>query len=101
LIEQIYLRYRRPIIISETSHYGGNRSAWMRIIIEEIQKVLAQAIPIMGVCIYPIINRSDWENDDHWHNSGLWDYSLGEDGWHLRVLTQDYAAEIRRAVQLF
>ncbi len=101
LIEKIYARYRRPIIISETSHYGGNRPAWMRMIIHEVQKVLAQNIPLMGVCIYPIIDRSDWENDDHWHNSGLWDYSMGTDGGHLRVLAQDYAAEIQRAVQLF
>jgi beta-glucosidase/6-phospho-beta-glucosidase/beta-galactosidase len=101
LIEQVYVRYRRPIIISETSHYGSNRPAWMRMIIQETQKILVQDIPFMGVCIYPIIDRSDWENDDHWHNSGLWDYSLGKEGRHLRVLAQDYAAEIQRAVKLF
>ncbi|QMU28184.1 glycoside hydrolase family 1 protein [Adhaeribacter radiodurans] len=101
LIEKIYKRYRRPIIISETSHYGGNRPAWMRMIIREIQKVLIQDIPFLGVCLYPILDRSDWENDDHWHNSGLWDYSLGPEGRHLRVLAPDYAAEIQRAVQLF
>ncbi|PSR57106.1 beta-glucosidase [Adhaeribacter arboris] len=101
LIEQAYGRYRRPIIISETSHYGGNRPAWMRMIIQEIQKVLAQDIPFLGVCIYPIIDRSDWENDDHWHNSGLWDYRLGKEGRHLRVLAKEYAVEIQRAVQLF
>jgi beta-glucosidase/6-phospho-beta-glucosidase/beta-galactosidase len=101
LIEQVYMRYRRPIMISETSHYGGNRPAWMRMIIAEIQKVIALDIPFMGVCIYPIIDRCDWENDNHWHNSGLWDYNLGEEGDHLRVLAQDYAAEVKRAVQLF
>lgn len=101
LIEQVYARYRRPVIISETSHYGSNRPAWMRMIIQEVQLILAHHIPFMGVCIYPIIDRSDWENDDHWHNSGLWDYNLGNEGRHVRVLTQDYAAEVQRAVQLF
>ncbi len=101
LIEQVYLRYRRPIIISETSHYGSHRPAWMRMIIREIKKILARDIPFMGVCIYPIIDRFDWENDNHWHNSGLWDYRPGNDGQHLRVLAQDYAVEIRRAVQLY
>src|SRR3954464_7086318 len=67
LIEQVYVRYGRPVIISETSHYGSNRPAWMRMIIKEIQKVLARNIPLPGVCIYPIIDRSDWENDNHWH----------------------------------
>lgn len=101
LLEQVYVRYGRPIVISETSHYGSNRPAWMRMIIEEIQRTLAEEIPVMGVCIYPIIDRSDWENDDHWHNSGLWDYSLGKDGRHLRVLSEDYATEIQKAVQVF
>ena len=101
LVEQVYARYRRPVVISETSHYGSNRPAWMKMIIREVQKILAQDIPFMGVCIYPIIDRSDWENDDHWHNSGLWDYSPGKEGRHLRVLAQDYAAVIQRAVQLF
>jgi beta-glucosidase/6-phospho-beta-glucosidase/beta-galactosidase len=101
LIEEVYMRYQRPIIISETSHYGGNRPSWMRMIIREVQKILAENIPLFGVCIYPIIDRSDWENDNHWHNSGLWDYNLGTEGQHLRILAQDYAAEIQRAVQLF
>ena len=101
LIEQVYVRYGRPVIISETSHYGSHRPAWMRMISKEIQKILAHHIPVMGICIYPIIDRSDWENDDHWHNSGLWDYSLGKDGRHLRVLCLDYAVEIQYAVQLF
>lgn len=101
LIEQVHQRYHRPIILSETSHFGGNRPAWMRMIRQEVQKVLAHEIPFLGVCIYPIIDRSDWENDDHWHNSGLWDYSLGEDGRHVRVLARDYAVEVQRAVQAF
>lgn len=101
LIEQVYVRYQRPIIISETSHYGSNRPAWMRMIIQEIKKIRAHHIPFLGACIYPIIDRFDWENDDHWHNSGLWDYRLGKEGRHLRVLAEDYAAEIQHAVQLF
>lgn len=101
LIEQVHARYQRPVVISETSHYGGNRPAWMRMIVREVQKIRDSGIPFLGVCIYPIIDRSDWENDDHWHNSGLWDYNLGEDGRHLRVLAAEYAAEIRRAVALF
>jgi beta-glucosidase/6-phospho-beta-glucosidase/beta-galactosidase len=101
LIEQVYMRYHRPVTISETSHYGSNRPAWMRMIIREIQEVIANDIPIMGICIYPIIDRSDWENDDHWHNSGLWDYNLGKDSRHLRILCEEYAVEIQRAVHLF
>ncbi len=101
LIGQVYARYGRPVIISETSHYGSHRPAWMRMITGEIEKVLAGDIPLLGVCIYPIIDRSDWEDDDHWHNSGLWDYCPGEDGRHLRVLAPEYATEIQRAVELF
>ena len=40
---------------------------------DEIVKCEARGVPIDGVCLYPIIDRPDWENPSHWHKSGLWD----------------------------
>ncbi len=67
LIEQVYARYGRPMIISETSHYGSNRPAWMRMIIKEIQQVLTREIPLLGVCInlYYIENITIVSNIHH------------------------------------
>jgi hypothetical protein len=42
----------------------------------------------------------DWENPNHWHNSGLWDLPPEPDGTLRRVLNEPYAAELRRAQAL-
>jgi len=46
------------------------------------------------VCLYPIIDRFEWENSAHWHNSGLWDFERDADGNFTRVLNTEYAAEL-------
>jgi hypothetical protein len=50
-----------------------------------------QGLPLHGVCLYPIIDRPDWENPEHWHNSGLWDLNETAGGRLERVLNEDYA----------
>ena len=49
-----------------------------------------------GICLYPVIDRPDWDNYRHWHHCGLWDMRRGRDGSLVRVLNVDYAAELRR-----
>ena len=46
--------------------------------------------------LYPIIDRFEWENPQHWHNSGLWDFDIQPDGTFVRVLNKPYAEELRR-----
>ena len=50
-----------------------------------------------GVCIYPIIDRPDWEDPNHWHNSGLWDLRVNGADRLERVLCEPYADELRLA----
>ena len=61
------------MFIAETSHVGEGRGDWLDDISAEIVKCEAHGVPIDGVCLYPIIDRQDWENPSHWHKSGLWD----------------------------
>ena len=44
-----------------------------------------------------MIDRMDWMDEHHWHNSGLWDLSARADGVLERVLDQEYAAELRHS----
>jgi hypothetical protein len=53
-----------------------------------------------GICLYPILDRPDWEDPDHWHNSGLWDLRRNGNGALERVLNQEYAAELLRSQAL-
>ena len=47
--------------------------------------------------MYPILDRYDWSDFTHWHNSGLWDMQPNGHGHYRRVLNQQYADALRRA----
>ena len=99
LLAEMYNRYRRPAFIGETSHFGVGRGPWLREIYGEVQMAIRKGIPIEGITIYPIIDRPDWDNLDHWHNSGLWDLVPDEQGVLRRVLNEEYAAVFRQILQ--
>lgn len=73
LCGEVFLRYGKPIIISETSHPGEDRPKWLKMIKAECKQMLQQGIPLLGCCIYPLIDRPDWDFLDDWHHSGIWD----------------------------
>ncbi|MGZ8975710.1 hypothetical protein, partial [Methylomagnum sp.] len=92
LLQEVHERYRVPLLIGETSHIGEGRAQWIREIGEEAHRAQELGVPIEGVCLYPIIDRTDWDNDAHWHNSGLWDLVADERQGLRRVLNPDYWA---------
>jgi hypothetical protein len=100
LLAEVHARYQRPIFMAETSHYGTGRAAWLREVAQGIHQARCQGIPIEGVCLYPIIDRFDWEDSTHFHNSGLWDYRSYRNGRFERVLNEEYAAELRASQEL-
>ena len=97
LFKEAYERYQRPIFVAETSHVGSGRAEWIREMSDELGRAIDVGVPVEGVCLYPIIDRFEWENPAHWHNSGLWDYRHEQDGTFVRVLNQEYAEELARS----
>ena len=73
LLQDNWKRYRRPLIISETSHVGIGRAEWFNEVAVEARRALCNGVPLGGICLYPLIDRPDWDRTDHWHHSGLWD----------------------------
>jgi len=73
LIQEVFIRYGRPIVISETSHPGEHKANWLEKIGKDCQQILTSGIPLWGCCIYPIIDRPDWDFPETWHKSGVWD----------------------------
>jgi hypothetical protein len=100
LLKEVYDRYGRPIVIAETSHYGTGRAAWLNEIAAESAQALRIGVPLEGVCLYPILDRFDWEDPTHWHNSGLWDMRRNGAGAYVRELNEEYAAALREAQRL-
>jgi beta-glucosidase/6-phospho-beta-glucosidase/beta-galactosidase len=97
LLAEVYARYRRPLFVAETSHYGVGRAAWLREVAGEVRTAIGAGVPVSGICLYPILDRFDWEDRRHWHNCGLWDFEIDEDGHYGRVLNEPYAAALREA----
>ena len=96
LLRAAYRRYNRPFALTETSHPGIDRPQWLHMIADECAAVLREGLPLQGICLYPIIDRPDWDHLDQWHQSGLWDADLGQPG-PGRVLHQPSAEALLAA----
>jgi UDP-galactopyranose mutase len=73
MLEELSRRYGRPIFIAETGHMGDGRASWLDDIGSALQRCEQRGTRIEGVCLYPILDRHDWEDPHCWHRSGLWD----------------------------
>ncbi len=91
LMEEAYHRYNKPLVLTETSHPKEDRPLWISYIAEECALMAERKLPMWGVCIYPIIDRPDWDHLDDWHKSGLWDAEPNPGELPQRILNQEYA----------
>lgn len=99
LLAEAHRRYGRPLFLGETSHFGSGRARWIAEVTDEVAAARAAGVPVEGLCLYPIIDRPDWDDPSRWHNSGLWDIgrvTVGDDVRLERVLCDEYAEELRR-----
>jgi|GEM_PF-237607 len=97
LLEEAYLRYEKPLVLTETSHPGEDRPAWISFIAEQCETLLQKDFPLYGVCLYPIIDRPDWDNLSCWHHSGLWDRAADTGETASRILNVPYAEALMAA----
>jgi beta-glucosidase/6-phospho-beta-glucosidase/beta-galactosidase len=77
LLANAWQRYRRPMLIAETGHVGSGRAAWLHEVADEVIRARASGVPVGGICLYPLVDRPDWNEAGHWHHSGLWDVDPG------------------------
>lgn len=86
-------RYRRPLIIGETSGHQEHRAEWLRMTMEESLKALNGGVDLHGVCLYPCVDIPDWLTGD-WAKIGIFDIA---DGHALeRCPCDPYIEELRR-----
>jgi beta-glucosidase/6-phospho-beta-glucosidase/beta-galactosidase len=76
LLREAWSRYRRPLIVAETSHIGSGRAQWLHDIASQVVMARDTGVTVDGICLYPIVDRPDWSDATHWHQSGLWDASF-------------------------
>ena len=92
LLLDAYNRYQVPVALTETSHPKEDRPSWLRHITSECAALIDMDVPLLGVCLYPVIDRPDWDRMEPWHYAGLWDLEpAGEGQPPRRVLYEPYA----------
>jgi beta-glucosidase/6-phospho-beta-glucosidase/beta-galactosidase len=99
LIKQLYDRYERPVVLTETSHPGDDRPQWMNFVSLECRKAIELAVPLWGICWYPIIDRPDWDHLQPWHRSGVWDIDAST-AELKRIIHEPTAQAVRFSQQL-
>ena len=73
LLDMAYQRYKKPIFLSETGHFGEGRALWIEEITDECITAVNNGVELLGMCIYPVIDRPDWDNLNVYHDCGIWD----------------------------
>ncbi len=94
LLAYAWERYRRPMIVGETSGLGEGRPAWLCDIIEEALAAVLKGIDLHGVCLFPAVDMPNWHTGEWLHN-GICDL-VDENGRLRRVPFQPYIDELRR-----
>ncbi len=97
ILQEVYARYGRTMFVAETGTEDAARPDWFAYVCDEVQAAIAQGVPLVGICLYPIVNHPGWDDDRHCHN-GLWDYP-GPQG--DRPIYAPLAAELQRQRGLF
>jgi hypothetical protein len=97
MLREVYGRYQRPLFVAETGDEDRRRAPWFRHVCREVHGAILSAIPVEGICLYPIMNHPGWVDDRHCYN-GLWDYP--DEGGHRKIF-EPLAVEIRRARKAF
>ncbi|NDP28007.1 MAG: hypothetical protein GZ087_11360 [Flavobacterium sp.] len=73
LLKMAYERYKKPMFVSETGHFGTGRAQWLEEIMAECILAKNNGVDLQGICIYPVTDRPDWDDLTRYSNCGLWD----------------------------
>ena len=79
LLEMAYKRYHKPIFLSETGHFGIGRAPWIEEITLECVEAINNGVELLGMCIYPVIDRPNWDDLLEYHDCGIWDMDENKD----------------------
>jgi hypothetical protein len=97
ILIDIHTRYGRPLVIAETGADGGKRAPWLAAIGAEVRAAMQAGVPVLGLCLYPVLDYPGWADDRHCQ-VGLWGFP-GPDG--SRETYAPLARELARQQELF
>jgi hypothetical protein len=74
MLLEVWRRYRRPMIISETGSEGDTRADWLRYVCDECVTALEQGCELHGITLYPVVDSPGWVDGRNCQN-GIWGYA--------------------------
>jgi beta-glucosidase/6-phospho-beta-glucosidase/beta-galactosidase len=92
LVQRVWDRYHRPMIIAETSGLKGGRDEWLKDMMEESLAAVRDGMDLHAICLFPLVDMPDWHTGE-WVKNGFCDVVGPE---MRRVPNADYAKELRR-----
>jgi hypothetical protein len=92
LLIEVHERYGRPILMAETGAEGSGRPAWLHYVSSEVHTAIEAGVPVLGMCLYPILDYPGWENERNCH-VGLFSPA---DWTGQRTVCKRFAEELRR-----
>jgi beta-glucosidase/6-phospho-beta-glucosidase/beta-galactosidase len=91
MLLDLWQRYRRPILITETGAEAGADVGWLGYIAAEVRQAMREGVKMVGLCLYPVMDYPGWDDERHCH-CGL--ISVDE-AWEARQLRSDLVAEMK------
>jgi hypothetical protein len=92
MLVEVYERFGRPMMVSETGSEGEHRAPWLRYVAGQCVTAIRRGCELHGITLYPVVSHPGWVDERHCHN-GLWDYA--DDMGH-RPMDEPLAREIAR-----
>ena len=71
ILIETFARYGKPLLIAETGIEGDRRAAWYRYVASQARDAMRAGVPLEGLCLYPIVNHTGWDDDRMCHNGLL------------------------------
>ena len=95
LIEEAWLKYRRPCIIAETSGLHGGRPDWLNDVAQESLAAVARGVDLHGICLFPAVDMTDWHTGE-WLKMGITDVERLPNGKLMRTPNRAYVDALHR-----
>ena len=93
LLQKAFERYKKPLFISETGHFGSGRVDWLKEVTLQCLEARNNGVDLRGICIYPVTDRPDWDDLKCYCHCGIWDLDENSN----RIPDEEYIAAILKA----
>jgi beta-glucosidase/6-phospho-beta-glucosidase/beta-galactosidase len=95
LLEEAWLKYKRPCIVAETSGLHGGRPDWLNDIACEALAAIKRGVDLHGLCLFPAVDMTDWHTGE-WLHMGIADVEPLPNGTLLRKPFLPYVQMLQR-----